>query len=323
MVLWALFSLVGAAILTPWIYSAGKALAAHVIEAQQNGVELSGFIESLGGSCDRAKIGRYFSRAWMFSALVGLPFLIRRVRKIGQANNAGKIMDLDKLGAKQSVLHLISGFIIAGGILWAVGMILAEAGAFAMKPNPDTSKLIGKCVMPAIIASLLEEWLFRGLVLGLWMRTSGAVKATIYSSLLFAFLHFLKPPGGVSDPTHALAGFELVGKILLQFTQPQFFVTDFLTLTLIGILLCWATLRTRSLWMAIGLHGGLVFAYLTFKLFYRATKSPLHPWGVGDTLKSGVIPLLALLAMGVVSHFVIRQLMCPCRKKKREESQSA
>ena len=69
MVLWALLALVGAAILTPWIYIAGKDLAAYVIESQKNGVELSGFIESLGGSCDRAEVGRYFSRALMFSFL--------------------------------------------------------------------------------------------------------------------------------------------------------------------------------------------------------------------------------------------------------------
>ena len=314
MVLWAAASLIGGAILTPWIYSAGKSLAEYTSTH-----EVIGILEDLGGSCGRAEIGRYFSRAWMFSALVGIPFLVRRVRNIGRNNNAGKIMDFDKLGMKQDILHLVSGFIIAGGILWAIGMILTEAGAFVPRPDPKTSKLFEKCVVPAIGASLLEEWLFRGLVLGLWMRTSGALKATIYSSLLFAFLHFLRPPGGVDDPRSVFAGFELVGKILLQFTEPRFFVTDFLTLTLIGVLLCWVTLRTRSLWLAIGLHAGLVFAYLAFKLFHKSAASPLHPWGVGNTLKSGIFPILALLVIAVVCHYVMRQLMCECRKEKAED----
>ncbi len=301
MVLWALFSLLGAAILTPWIYSAGKSLAAHA-----NANEASAFVEWLGAACDRAKVGRFFSRALMLSALALLPFLIRRVRKISRATQAGKIMDLDKLGAKQSILHVSSAFIVAGGILWAIGMILAEAGAFVIDPNhKETSKILTKSIRMAVIASLIEEWLFRGVMLGLWLRASGPLKATIYSSLLFAFLHFLKPPGGVSDPTSVFAGFELLGKVLLHFTEPKFFVADFLTLTVVGIILCWARLRTRSLWFPIGLHAGWVYAYAAFNLYYNPAMHPLHPWGVGSNLRSGVIPLLALITTAVVCHFVI------------------
>lgn len=319
MVLWALCSLLGAAILTPWIYIAGKDLAAHA-----NANEVSAFAEWLGAACDRAKIGRFFSRALMLSALVLLPVLIRRVRKIGRETNAGKIMDLDKLGAKQSILHVVSAFLVAGGILWAIGMILAQAGAFTPNPNAvEGSRIVKKCLIPAISTSLIGEWLFRGIVLGLWVRASGPLKAAIGSSLLFAFLHFLKPPGGVSDPTSAIAGFELLGKVLLQFIEPEFFVTDFATLTVLSIILCWVTLRTRSLWFAIGMHAGLVVSYKSFNLLHQYTEHPLHPWGVGGDLRSGVVPLLALLAIAVVYHYIIKQLMCPCRKKKREEKASS
>lgn len=311
MILWALCSLLGAAILCPWLYQAGKALAAH-----SNANETSAFIEWLGAACDRAKIERFFSRALMLSALILLPLLIRRIRAIGRASGATQVMNLQKLGAKDSLLHLASSFLVAGAILWATGMILVQAGAFAADPGPiKHSRILSKCVAPAIGASLIEEWLFRGLVLGLWLRTSGPVKATIGCSLLFAFLHFLKPPGGVTDPSHPMVGFELLGKVLLHFTEAQFFVTDFLTLTVVGIILCWARLRTHSLWFSIGLHAGWVFAYAAFNLYYDSTENPLHPWAVGDNLRSGIVPLIALIVTALVCRSVIRVLTCKCRRK--------
>ena len=81
--------------------------------------------------------------------------------------------------------------------------------------------------------------------------------------------------------------------------------------------------ENKSLWFPIGLHAGWVFAYAAFNLYYNPAKHPLHPWGVGDNLRSGVVPLLALITTAVVCHFIIRQLMCPCRKKKTEDTQSA
>lgn len=312
MVLWALTSLVGAALLTPWLYQAGKALAAHT-EANQ----ASAFLEWLGAACGRAPIGRFFSRALLLSALLLLPALIRRIRRLGRKKNAGRIMDLGRLGARKSLAHLISAFLLAGGVLWASGLILVEAGAFVVETEAvKSSRIVSKCVWPAIGASLVEEWLFRGLVLCLWLRTSGPLKATIGSSLLFAFLHFLKPPGGVTDPTHPFAGFELLGKVLLHFTEPQFFVTDFATLTVVGIILCWARLRTRSLWFPIGLHAGWVFAYAAFNLYHNPTEHLLHPWGVGSNLRSGIIPMLTLLVTAAACHSLIKVLRgeCGCKK---------
>ena len=314
--LWTFASLLGAAVICPWLYTAGKALAAHV-----NANETLGLIEWLGAACDRAQVGRYFSRALMLCALLLLPVLIKRIRHISRTKDSGRIMDLDKLGAKQAALHAASALLVAGGILWATGMILAQAGAFSPNPNPvETSRILEKCALPAIATSLLGEWLFRGIVLGLWLRASGPLRAVVGSSLLFAFLHFLKPPGGVSDPGSAFSGFELLGKVLLQFTEPEFFVTDFATLTVLGIILCWVTLRTRSLWFAIGMHAGLVFAYKSFNLLHQFTQHPLHPWGVGRDLRSGIVPLIALTVIAAVSHWVIRALKRECRNKPDTQS---
>ena len=99
----------------------------------------------------------------------------------------------------------------------------------------------------------------------------------------------------ISDPRAWHAGFEILGSTLGHFTNPAFFVTEFLTLTLLGLLLAYCRIRTFSLWLPIGTHAGLVFALKTFSMARSIDPdSPLHPWFIGGDLKSGILPLAAL-----------------------------
>ncbi|HEX5789864.1 MAG TPA: CPBP family intramembrane glutamic endopeptidase [Luteolibacter sp.] len=307
-VLWAMFALLGAAILAPWFHMWGKQLA----EAAAQG-ELSPTLEWLGAACDRAKLERFFNRAMMLVALGLLPLLIARVRSL-RRDNPAPIMGLQPTAAGRAVVQIVCGVIIAGGILWATGMLLLELGAYRpMAKEVAASVLIKKALVPAVIASLLEEWLFRGLVLGLWLRTTTPLRACIGSALLFSFLHFLKPPGDIADPNHALSGFLLLANILGHFAQPEFFVTDFLTLLIVGLILNWARLRTGSLWFPIGLHAGWVLAFKAHnQLYYQPKQHWLQPWGIGESLRSGLVPLLALLLTALICHYAMKLL---CRKQ--------
>lgn len=303
-VLWAVTSLVAAAVIAPWFYVWGNQLAAACNER-----DLPALIEWLGAACGRAKLGRFYSRAMLLSALILLPFLIHRIRTLSKSSGATRIIELEKLCPKTTITHLMASFALASGILWATGIALVYAGAFVAETSQVKGlKLLTDCALPAIGASLVEEWLFRGLLLGLWLRAARPVSACIWSSLLFSFLHFLKPPVEISDPSHPLAGFDLLRHILRHFTQPQFFVTDFLTLAVIGMILCWARLRTRSLWFPIGLHAGWVFSFTAFNLLYNYSDHPLHPWGIGTNLRSGIIPILGLGLTAVACHFFLKWL---------------
>ena len=115
-----------------------------------------------------------------------------------------------------------------------------------------------KAVWSAVAVAVVEEWLFRGLFLGLWLRVSRPWAACVGTSLVFAFVHFLAPPPGyqVADPTSVWAGFRWLGGILLHFTDPGFIAADFLTLFGIGVVLAGARLRTGGLWLPVGLHFG-------------------------------------------------------------------
>ncbi len=306
-ILWLAASLAAAAVIMPYLYDAGKDLADHltpyVIELEQKEaakIKLTGIenaLKSALGSLDRAKPDRYFSRALLVSALALLPALIRRVKKIPKREDADRYA-FRKLTWPQRLAHLASGLLVGALCLGALALVLDLAGAAVPKADsPSAGKFFSKAFLPALGAGVVEELVFRGLLLGLWLRACSLRTAYIGSALLYSFMHFTNPPNGmeIADPRAWYAGFEILGSTLGHFSDLTFFVTEFLTLTLLGLLLAYCRIRTFSLWLPIGLHAGLVFALKTFSMARTLDPaSPLHPWFIGNDLKSGLLPLAAL-----------------------------
>jgi membrane protease YdiL (CAAX protease family) len=292
MILWLVASLVAAALLMPWLYDAGKSLAHNAETAGYPSI-----VESVASSADRAKPDRYFSRALLISALAFLPALIRRVKGIAKIEGAERFA-LRKLTWPQRLAHLASGLLAGAICLGALALVLEMAGAAVPKDDPiSAGKFFSKAFLPALGAGVIEELVFRGLLLGLWLRACSLRTAYIGSALMFSFMHFLSPPDGMEmpDPRAWHAGFEILGSTLGHFSDPAFFVTEFLTLTLLGLLLAYCRIRTFSLWLPIGVHAGLVLALKSFSMARRLDpQSPLNPWFIGNDLKSGILPLIAL-----------------------------
>ncbi|MFT3991034.1 MAG: CPBP family intramembrane metalloprotease [Luteolibacter sp.] len=305
-VMWVLGALLLAAAISPWLYQAGKSLAAN---AEAN--RLPAILEWLGAACGRSKFGRFFSRALMVSALALLPALLHRVKTIRRRDGI-QIPPAPSISWKNAILQLVTALLIAAGLLLLLGWALDAMGAYLPnKKAPSFGKLLASTVPASLAVAFLEEWLFRGLMLGLWLRFARPLAACIGCSLVFAFVHFLSPPDGVviAHPAHPLAGFQLLGGILGHFSDPVFFVTDFLTLFVIGMILAGARLKTGKLWFSIGLHAGWVMAYQSFERLHRSVDThPLRPWGVGDTLRSGALPLATLCLTALVCHWVIGRL---------------
>jgi membrane protease YdiL (CAAX protease family) len=247
----------------------------------------------------------------MFSALVLLPVLLLHIKRLRTTAGYAAADLRTRFPWHVAAMQIAMGSLIAGGLLWGMGAILNAAGACVPRADlPALGKMLSKILIPAVAAPLVEEWVFRWLLLGLWLRFAKPAAACIGTSLLFSFLHFLKPPDGttIADPAHVLAGFELLGKILLHFSDPLFFVTDFASLFVAGLILAWARVRTGALWFSIGLHAGWVAAFKGFNLLYRdVADHALRPWGVGDSLRSGVLPLLTLGITAVICHFVLKR----------------
>ncbi len=164
-------------------------------------------------------------------------------------------------------------------------------------------------VLPAVVVSLLEEWLFRDVLLGYWVKFSRPFFACLWTSFLFGLLHFIKLPEGamIAEPSACTAGFELLGKALGQLVDPLFFLTDFSILFVIGMILAYARLRTGGLWFAIGLHAGWVMAFKGFGMWYRPQRGyHLPSWCLGESLRSGLLPLSALCLTALICHGMMR-----------------
>lgn len=305
--MWVLGSLVLAALISPWAYSGGKELA-----AQAAATDMPAVGKWLGAACGRAQFGRFFDRSLIFSTVLLLPLMFRRIKTLRSAAGSVPVKLWARVSWSSAATQVVMGGLIAGILLWGLGTLLAADGAFVPGPAlPAPGQWLSRMLIPAVAVSLLEEWLFRGLLLGLWLRFARPAAACLGSSLVFAFLHFLKLPEGehIAEPSNVFAGFELLGKILQHFTDPRFFVTDFAMLLAGGLLLAWARVRTGGLWFSIGLHAGWIMAFKGYNIFYQSVADyPLHPWGVGDNLRSGAFPLLTLGLTAVVCHFVWRRL---------------
>jgi len=316
-VLWLVASLIAAALLTPYLYDAGKTLAHNAAVEDYPGI-----VEWVAESAGRAKPDRYFSRALLISALALLPSLIRRVKKIPRKEDADRFA-LRKLSWPQRLIHLASGLLTGALVLGLLGMILSATGAaYPKEVELSVAKLFSKAFLPALGAGVIEELVFRGLILGLWLRACSLWTAWLGSALMFSFVHFLKPPDGmkIADPRAWDSGLEILGSTIGHFTDPAFFVTEFATLALLGLILAYCRTRTFSLWLPIGIHAGLVFALKTFSMTRQLNPdSPLNPWFIGGDLKSGILPLVALGLCFAICAVLVRKLPRPHDENRVQE----
>ena len=298
--LWVAASLLLAAIIVPWLYQGGRAVAG--MSAMQAAGGLAGW---LGHACARADFGRYFNRSLLLAALLLLPLLFRRLRRVRRTE-----VTVPGLGIMdqwpQGLLLWTMGVVAAGGVVWALGMILAQVGTFQAIPvQPSMGQLVNQVAISAIGVAVVEEWLFRGLLLGLWLRVSRPAVACIGTSLVFAVVHFLTPPTGyaIANPAAVGAGFGWLWGILQHFTDPGFIAADFLTLFGIGLVLASARLRTGHLWLSIGLHCGWVVAFKGFNLTHqKLPNGPVDGLLVGESLRTGLLPLAALGLTALICH---------------------
>jgi membrane protease YdiL (CAAX protease family) len=206
------------------------------------------------------------------------------------------------------------GFGLASGLLLLLGWGYLQCGLYTLRePAPWAS--VVEPLVSAVSVSVLEEVLFRGLVLGLLLRSLSIRWACLVCTALFAAVHFLKPPEDFTvaeTVVHAGSGFSLVAVILGNFLNVHFFFAEFLTLFAVGLALVYARIRTGALWLSIGLHTGWVFGLKWFSALTLTTKwlrrGQYLPW-VGENLKVGLCSLLVISATGVLAVWLSRHFI--------------
>jgi len=194
---------------------------------------------------------------------------------------------------------LIAGFICSAVPLLCCAAILLATPIFSIRNIIDWSGA-GKAVAAAAVVPFIEETFFRGLVLGILLKSGRRYFAMFATSALYSIVHFLKAPDHTSTVVTWTSGFNSIAHAFVQFTDPILVAAGFTTLFLIGWILADARLRTRSLWLPIGLHAGWI---LTAGVFNKVARHDaiILPW-LGKNLLIGIIPL----AVAGITWLIVR-----------------
>ncbi len=242
---------------------------------------------------------RFFSRTaqiCMIVALVPVAFHLR-------------IFRLSGLGLQKNPFALRDG---VTGLFTALLPVLILAALYiawdVYRPRKElNTALFVRIFLTAGVVAMIEEFLFRGVFLSLAVKAVGTVKGMLLVSGIFALVHFLKPAKASEETVTWLSGFSQIAAIFDNLPPWPVLGFAFCSLLLAGLVLAWATIKTRSLWAAIGLHAGWILAQQGLNAYAKFRAKPPEeflPW-VGPNVVSGVVPtgllpLVAILISGLL-----------------------
>jgi len=237
---------------------------------------------------------RYFSRTLQVSAIVLLVPLffslgIRNLRALGLKPDRRRLLNW----AGGFFAGLLPVALFAGIVLWT--------GIYQWRANADPEKLL-RIACTALVVGGIEEFLFRGILLGLLVNAFGKIAGLMISSAIFAVVHFLRPTRPAhSGPVTWTSGWEQLISFTQSWPEGHIFAYGLATLFVAGAILALLRLRTSALWGAFGMHAGWIFAQQSLNHFAKFRPTPVGeylPW-IGPSLVSGVVPT-GLAPLGVL-----------------------
>jgi uncharacterized protein len=300
---------------SPLLYNAGKALA----EVSQ-GKTTNGPIEWLAGLCGRAGFSVFFMASLMLAAaLLFFPWMEWLHARRGTALAAGpwglRLPDGARVSKRGQRLeknphgpwHLCAGFLLLAGLLLPMGIALVAAGWFKLRLPAEVGLAahLTSTLALALATALVAEVLFRGIVMGIFLRAMRPAAALGMSAAFFALVASLAPPAGldVADPEAPGVGFELLRLLALRFADGSALLENFAPLLALGLVLSYARWRTASLWLPIGMHAGWLMAKNIINGMGPVGKAGAAPLNA-EMVQHFLLPLAAILATGALAHYL-------------------
>ncbi|GJQ59733.1 MAG: CPBP family intramembrane metalloprotease [Candidatus Scalindua sp. AMX11] len=239
--------------------------------------------------------GKVMRRILMLSAL--LVFLVfAKSLKMGDLMLAGIKLETGWyrqffFGVALAVGSLLIFYALA--LLFGASMVhLDSYSTMTIFPKVITYLLIG-CLI-----GLIEEVFFRGVILKVFMEDMSFPLAICVSSLIYSLLHFFQADYPVSPGLQVFVGV----KTITAFFKPLFFqfmenLPAMIGMFLIGVVLSYAFIKTKSLYLSIGLHSGWVFMMKTDGIFLVRNRERLV-WFFGDSqLVTGILAWFLMLCI--------------------------
>lgn len=249
--------------------------------------------------------GRVMRRIIMAVVLI-LIFLLRKQLMIGSLIMRGikPVREWRK--------QLQTGFLLGAGMFIFYVGILWISGIQTFQPDDKSfTDILVRLLTLLLIAGLvgcIEELLFRGFIFQSMLVDMRTVSAVCVSSLFFSLLHFFKVKYFVSTGIQPCIGFVVIYQsfknIIVDFSAIW---PSLIGLFLVGAVLSYSCLRTKSLYLAIGLHAGWVFLIKTNKLFFDHHAGKKAEWLFGDNyIVTGVLGWIFLIFTLILIRFVAK-----------------
>ncbi len=170
----------------------------------------------------------FFHRALLICALAFLWPFLRSLRL-----HSFRDLQLDK--NRHAWRDLVAGILLAGIPLLVGAVALIATRIFLLKNAVPWSSL-GAVLAAAIAVPLIEELFFRGLLLGILLRSLRPVVSTLITSGFFAIVHFLKAPTRPILPIGLHSGWIFVAGVVGKMTKRETIILPWLgTNLLIGL----------------------------------------------------------------------------------------
>lgn len=175
--------------------------------------------------------------------------------------------------------YLFSGVLIGLGCISIMTLLEFAWGTIKLDTilvNNHLFNILLINILAAAVIGIVEEFSFRGFLLQNLMEDFPIIPAILLTSLVYAAVHFVK-----------------------SIPYPEVAIMKFIGLSLVGVLLSVAYLKTKSLYLPIGIHAGLVYFLKVKKTLFCEAKS-VPEWVFGDKIMVGGIMTWVMLFLAII-----------------------
>lgn len=244
-------SLVVAAIISPLLFSA--------VENLNNAADIS-IIKYLATK----PISQYFDRTRLAFVVIICAASLKRLYKL-------KKYSISEIFAKKSLFftNFLIGTCLAL-LFFSINLIYCRLN---LKPEAISGipKIVATCLLASSLIAIIEEFIFRGVLLNILLTSKFKLCAIFLSSIIFGITHFSSP-----DTANLQLNSTWSAGFILAFHSAKAMIFDinwayFINLIALGVLLGLVMVRTTSIWSTSGLHSGIVFVIMLARKIFNIT----------------------------------------------------
>ena len=168
----------------------------------------------------------FFHRALLIAAAVLLwPFL--------RVTNVRSMADLRLAPNSPWGRDVFAGILLAAIPLLCCGALLIAFDVYSFRHTFAWARF-GKMLVASLTVPFIEETFFRGIVLGVLLKTGRQYMSILAASAIFSVIHFLKAPERTSTTVTWTSGLNSIAHSFEQFGDATMLISAFATLFLIG-----------------------------------------------------------------------------------------